>query len=147
MRGSLRSFSGIVLGAMLAFIVFAPGLQAGPAAQEKFTLPFDAQWGKTALPAGDYTLSIDHFTSNGAIRLSRGTQAVAIFLPEIFDYTQNQSKSGELVFVRHNGVATVRALRLPNAGTFYFPLPKELKTLTAEQPQMLEVVSLEATGE
>jgi hypothetical protein len=147
MRASWRSFSGIVLGAMLAFIVIAPGLQAGPAAQEKFTLPFDAQWGKTTLPAGDYTLSIDHLTSNGTIRLARGTQSVGIFLPEVFDYTQNRSKNGQLVFVRHNGVVTVRALRLPDAGTFYFPLPKELKTLTAEQPQMIEVVSLEATGE
>ncbi|MFZ0414332.1 MAG: hypothetical protein WAL78_01470 [Candidatus Acidiferrales bacterium] len=147
MKVSWRAVSGVVLSAVIALVVIAPGLQAGPAAQDKFTLPFDAQWGKTSLPAGVYTLSVDRLTSNGTIHVARGTQSVGIMLPQLFDYTQNQSKNPELVCIRHNGVVTVRALRLPSVGTFYFPLPKDLKVFMAQQPQMIETVSLEATGE
>ena len=146
MRSPLKSISVIVLGAMIAFIVIAPGLQAGPAAQDKFVLPFDAQWGKTTLLAGVYTVSVDRFNSNGTIRVARGEQGVGIMLPQLFDYTENKGKSPELICVRHNGVVTVRALRLPQVGTFYFPLPKDLKVLIAQQPQMIETVSLEATN-
>jgi hypothetical protein len=145
MRGPWKSISGIVLGALIAFVVIAPRLQAGPAARDRFVLPFDAQWGKILLPAGVYTLSVDHLNSNGTIRIDRGDQGVGIMLPQLFDYTQNKSKNPELVCIRHNGVVTVRALRLPQVGTFYFPLPKDLKVTMAEQPQMIETVSLEAT--
>lgn len=145
MRGPWKCISGIVLAVTIAFTVIAPRLQAGPAAQDKFVLPFDAQWGKTTLPAGVYTLSVDRFSSNGTIRIARGQQGVGIMLPQLFDYTQKRGKNPELICVRHNGVVTVRALRLPQVGTFYFPLPKELKVLMAQQPQMIETVSLEAT--
>lgn len=145
MRGPWKSIAGVVLGAAIAVAVIAPRLQAGPAAQDKFTLPFDAQWGKTLLPAGVYTLSVDRLNSNGTVRIARGSQGVGIMLPQLFDYTQNKSKNPELICIRHNGVATVRALRLPQVGTFYFSLPKDLKVLMAQQPQMIESVSLEAT--
>lgn len=147
MKSPWKSVSGIVLSAVVALILFAPGLQAGPAAQDRFTLPFDVQWGKMTLSTGAYTLSIDRLTSNGRILISQGSKGVEVVLPQSFDYTQNQSKKAELVCIRHDGVVTVRALRLPEVGTFYFSLPKDLRTMMAEQPQMIETVSLEVSGE
>ena len=95
---------------------------------------------------GVYTVSVDRFNTNGRIQVSQGTHGVATMLPQLFDYTQNQSKDPELVCIRHNGIVTVRALRLPQVGTFYFSLPKDLKVLMAQQPQMVETIPLEAEG-
>jgi hypothetical protein len=41
----------------------------------------------------------------------------------------------------------VRALRLPHVGTFYFPLAKDLSVLAAQQPQLIETVSVEVSGD
>jgi hypothetical protein len=40
---------------------------------------------------------------------------------------------------------TIRALRLPNVGTFYFALPKEVKDLVAQQSRSVESVTVEVT--
>ncbi|MGA9630369.1 MAG: hypothetical protein WA369_09770 [Candidatus Acidiferrales bacterium] len=53
----------------------------------------------------------------------------------------------ELVCIRHDGKVSVRALKLPRVGTFYFALPKDLKALVAQQPQLIETVQVEARGE
>jgi len=127
--------------------MIVPGLQAGPAAAGKFKLPFDARWEKIGLPTGDYTFSVDHITLNGTILVYRGTEAVGIVHPQMFNGDENRSKNSELVCIRHDGKVTVRALRLPNAGTFYFPLPNELKALVAQQPQLIETVSIEVSGD
>jgi hypothetical protein len=147
MKSPWKSFSGVVLGVMAALMLIAPGLQAGPAAQDRFNLPFDVQWGKMTLPTGAYTLSIDRFSMSGKVLISQGSKGIEMVLPQTFDYTQNQSKKAELVCIRHDGVVTVRALRLPQVGTFYFSLPKSLRTMMAEQPQMIETVSLAVSGE
>jgi len=146
MKGSCKWVSGVVLSAVIAFAAIAPGLQASPAASFGFKLPFDAQWGKIALPTGDYTFSVDHFASNGMITVYRGEQAVATFHPQVFEGRERESKNAELVFIRHDGKVTVRALRFPGFGTFYFSLPKELKVLVAQHPQLIETVSIEANG-
>jgi hypothetical protein len=146
MRDIWKRVSGVVLSAVIAFGMIAPGLQAGPAAGGKFKLPFAAQWGKVALPTGDYTFSVDHITLNGTILLYRGTQAAGILRPQTFD-AGDGSKSSELVCIRHDGKITVRALRLPKVGTFYFALPNDLKVLVAQQPQLIETVSIQVSGE
>lgn len=147
MKSPWKSVSGFVLSAVVALVMMAPSVQAGPAAQDRFTLPFDAQWGKVTLPIGSYTLSIDRLGLNGKVLISQGSKGIEMVLPQSFDYTQNQSKKAELVCIRHDGVVTVRALRLPEVGTFYFALPKNLATMMAEQPQMVETVSVEVSGE
>jgi hypothetical protein len=147
MKVSWKCFSGVVLTAVIALAMIAPGLHAGPAARGKFTMPFDAHWGRTTLRTGDYTFSVNHITSDGTILVYRGTQAMGIVLPQEFNDRDNQSKNPELVCIRHDGIVTVRALRLPNVGTFYFSLPKELKTLVAQQPELIETISVEVSAD
>jgi hypothetical protein len=146
MKGSWRTICGVLLGVVMACAMFAPRLLADPAAQGKFTLPLEAQWGKKALAAGNYTLSIDNHTSMPMIWIAHEGRNASVVLPQSFDYRQNTSKNAELVCIRHDGVLTVRELRIPQVGTYYFNLPKNLKVLMAEQPQMIETLPVQAVG-
>jgi hypothetical protein len=149
MKGSMKSILGVALGAMIALGTIAPSLTAGSSAEGRFKLAFDAQLGeKMALPTGDYTFVIDRSAgSYGTISVYRGNQVVGMALPQTFDRYEKQGEKPVLVCIRHDGKVTVRALRLPNVGTFYFSLPKDLKAIAAQQPQLLETVSVEVTGE
>jgi hypothetical protein len=147
MKSSWSRVSGVALLAAIAFIAFAPGLHAGPANKGKFNLPFDAKWGMVALPTGEYAFSVDHNALDGTILVYRGSETLGVVRAQMFDDRENQSKNPELVCIRHDGKVMVRALRLPGVGTFYFPLPKELKTLVTQQPQLIETVSVEVRGD
>jgi hypothetical protein len=146
MKGSWKWVSGVVLTAVIAFAMIAPELQAGLAATGKFKLPFDAQVGKVALPTGNYSFTVNGESASGRIVIYQGQQAVGTVLPQTFDSYESHSENPVLVCIRHDGNVTVRALRLPGVGTFYFSLPKELKTLVAQQPQLIETISIEANG-
>ena len=147
MKDSWKRGSGLVLTAAIAVAMIAPRLHAGPAFAAKFKLPFDAHLGKMALPTGDYTVSVDHVSVDGFIRLYRGDRAVGIARAQVFDGHQAQGENPVLICIRHDGTVTVRALRLPSGGTFYFALPKELQGLMARQPNLIETVSVQVTGE
>jgi len=147
MNSVWKKVSGVVLGAVLAFVIIAPGLQAGSAAGGEFKLPFSAQWQKVGLRAGDYTFSVNHITLDGVIVVYQGTRAVGIVRPQSFDSHNNQTKASELVCIRHDGKVTVRALSLPRVGTFYFSLPKDLKVLVAQKPELIETVPVQVSGQ
>jgi hypothetical protein len=125
----------------------ATTLQAGPGASGKFKLPFDAQMGIMALPTGNYSYTVDGLSSDGKIIVYRENHAVGILRPQTFSENGNQSKNPALLCIRHDGHVAIRALRLPKVGTFYFSLPKELSVLVAQQPQLIETVSVEVTGD
>jgi hypothetical protein len=148
MKGSSKSILWIALGAVIAIAAIMPGLQAGPATTGRFKLPFDAQVGKTALPTGDYTFSVDRSAgSYGVVYVYREGQAMGIAVPQTLDRFEGQGMNAELLCVRHDGKVTVRALRLPNFGTYYFQMPKSMKTLVAQQPQLIETVPVQVSGE
>ena len=147
MKDFRKRGSGFVLIAVIAIAMIAPGLQAGPALAARFKLPFDAHLGKMALPAGDYTFSLDHAAFRGVIRFYRGNQAVGIALAQSYDDQKRQGENPVFVCIRHDGNVTVRALRLPHVGTFYFSLPKQLTVLVAQQPELIETVSVEVSAD
>jgi hypothetical protein len=147
MKATWGRVSGVVLVAVLALGMVAPGLPAGPIETCRFNLPFDAQLGKLVLRTGAYKFSLGHASTNGTITIYQGAQIVGLVQPQMLDGHQNQSENPVLVCIRHDGNVTVRALRLPNVGTYYFSLPKELKVLVAQQPQLIETVSVEASAD
>lgn len=122
-------------------------LQARPATMGRFTLPFDAQWGMVALPSGEYTFAVDHLATSGTIFVYRGNEAVGVVRPQELENGGNADGAGHLLCVRHDGKVTVRALELPQVGTYYFSLPRDLDTLVAQQPQLVETVSIQVNGE
>ncbi len=147
MKGS-RKILWIALGAVIAIAAILPGLQAGPTTAGRFKMPFDAQLGKTALPTGDYTFSVDRSAgSYGVISVYRGSESMGVMVPQELDYYHGQGQSPALLCIRHDGKVTVRALRLPGIGTYYFQMPKDLKTLVAQQPELIETVVVQVSGE
>jgi hypothetical protein len=147
MKESWKWVAGVMLGAVILFGMVAPGLRAGRAAGGKFTLPFDARWETSDLSTGDYSFSVDHLALNGIIRVYRGRDSVGILRAVEFDGSRGGSETAELVCVRHDGIVSVRALRLPQAGTFYFPLPADMTQVSGKQPLLLETVSVRVSGD
>jgi hypothetical protein len=145
---SRKSILWGALTAVLAIAAIMPGLQAGPAMAGRFKLQFDAQVGKTALPTGDYTFSVDRATgTNGVILVYREGQALGIVVPQELDRYKGEGLNPELLCIRHDGKVTVRAMRLPGVGTYYFEMPKNLRTFVAQQPQLIETVPVQMGGE
>ena len=135
-----------MLAAVVTSVMVATALHAGPGASGRFKLPFDAQMGTVALPTGNYSFLVDGLSSDGKILVYRENQAVGILRPQTFSENGHQSKNPALLCIRHDGHVAIRALRLPNVGTFYFSLPKELSVLVAQQPQLIETISVEVNG-
>jgi hypothetical protein len=148
MKGSRNGVLWVALAALIAIGTIVPGLQAGPFGEGRFKLPFDAQVGKMALSTGEYTFSVDRNAgTHGLIRVYRGTESVGIMVPQELDSYHGQNQNSALLCIRHDGKVTIRAMRLPGVGTYFFQLPKDLKTLVAQQPQMIETVPVQVSGE
>lgn len=146
MKSKWTWFSGALLTAVIVVGMMASGLRAWPTpAAGEFQLPFNAKWGVVALSTGDYTYSVSSLSSQGIVSVYRGTQFVGNMPAEFFD-ERVKGNNFELLCIRHDGKVTVRALRT-NVGTMYFSLPKELKVLVAQQPQLIQAVSVEVRGE
>ena len=144
MKVSKKGILWVALSAVIAIGAIVPGLKAGPSAEGRFKLPFDAQAGKMTLQTGAYTFSVDRAAgSYGLVRVYRGTESVGIMVPQELDSFHGQSQNAALLCIRHDGKVTVRALRLPNVGTYYFQMPKDLKTLVAQQPELIETVPVQ----
>jgi hypothetical protein len=143
------------IGKYIAIVLFAIGaLAVHSNGQEalrhwiysgNFNLPFDATWNNVTLPAGQYSLAVDHTGYDGRVLLRRGTRAAGVLLPDRFSSEEAYSiQKAELVCVRHSGTLTIRALNLPNLGTFYYSLPKDLQAQS--NPQLLEQVAISLSG-
>jgi hypothetical protein len=149
MKDTWKKFSWFAFVVAITFVITTQALQAAPPSGGKFKLPFDVQLGKMTLPSGDYTFSLQNNRStDGTIFVYRGNNTVGIVQPQIFNSNEDRSKNPVLICNRHHGNVTVRALTLPNVGTFYFPLPKEPKNIEAQKPtQQIETALVKVTGE
>jgi len=147
MTGSWKRVAVFVFVVAIALGLSLPKSQAGSVTLGKFSLPFDAKLGSTAVPSGDYSFSVDHLATEGLVHIYQGTKTVALLRPQMFDSFDDQGVKPVLIFVRHDGNTTLRALRFPKSGTFYFTLPKGLSNLVAKQPQLIETVSVEVSGD
>jgi len=136
---------------MLLLAVLAVGLSASLAnAQEiegKFTLPFEASWGKTVLPAGDYSFRVNpSLGSSCIVTVSQGRHGVALIVANSATRSE-MAGSSALIAVRSAGSYRIQALRLAEAGVVleYTP-PKAPRPILAEQPVLLQRVALIAAA-
>ncbi len=91
-----------------------------------FTLPFEAQWGRTTLPAGEYSLYYGQPLAGGPLMVEvlgkeKGTPHVFILPQGVNDASTTQSA---LVCVREGNAGIVRGLEMPEIGksvTFAMP--------------------------
>lgn len=147
MQGPWKKVAAVAFVVAVAFGMCSLKLHAWPPVAGKFKIPFDASLGKTVLPTGDYTFTLSNAAMQNVITIYQGTKGVAILHPQSFDSYADKGEKPVLIFVRHDGNSTLRAVSFPGAGTYYFPLPKELKTLVAQQPQLIETVQVQVSGD
>jgi hypothetical protein len=144
---STRSLKSVRI---LLLAVLAAGLSAGLASAKeyevKFTLPFEASWGKAVLPAGDYSFRVNPSRDSCITLVGQGRRGVALIMA-------NSATRGEvagstaLIAVRSGGSYRIRALRLAEAGAVleYMP-PKAERQILAQQPVLFQRVPAIATG-
>lgn len=80
-----------------------------------FTLPFDAQWGRMTLPAGDYSLYYGHVSSGGSYLVEvageKGTSHRGFILP-IPGGDRVSSSDNTLICIREGDKGYIRELRM-----------------------------------
>ncbi len=144
---STRSLKSVRI---LLLAVLAAALSASLASAQdyegKFTLPFEARWGKAVLPAGDYTFRVDPNNEPCMVSLSQGRQIVAFILTS--DTTRGKvAGSSALIAVRNAGSYRIRALQLAESGVVLeYSSPKAERQILAQQPVLFQRVAVIAAG-
>jgi hypothetical protein len=134
---SLIRFSGLALLAAC----FVAGHANAQVFQGKFTLPFQARWGKATLAAGDYSFTVHSVGPTSMLHLYRGKNGAGMILAQSFD----KSYSGHAELTVEQG--TVRALNLPELGIILQYARQRPKHLTApEERQLAQVVPVAPAG-
>jgi len=135
---------------ILLLAVLAAALSASLASAQdyegKFTLPFEARWGKAVLPAGDYSFRVNASQIPCMVSVSQGRQTLAFILTS--DTTRGRvAGSSALIAVRSAGSYRIRALQLAEAGVVleYMP-PKAERQMLAQQPVLFQRVPVIAAG-
>jgi|GEM_PF-467356 hypothetical protein len=121
---TIRRLTTLAGLAVVVFALSATGARAqGPALtvtnfSGTFTLPFNAQWGRVALPAGEYSL---YYGSNFGgtkyveiVAKERGSLHVLLLAGAPIDVSPNAKNA--LVCVREGNIGIVRALEMPQIG-------------------------------
>jgi hypothetical protein len=97
---------------LLATCAFA-GLANAQTLAVKFTLPFEVQWGRNVLPAGEYSISMDSIANVALVRSANGNTVG--FTPIPITATSHSGNTALFVMVRGNE-HLVRSLNLPARG-------------------------------
>jgi len=160
---SIRNWVSLVGMTMVAFALCATGARAQSLTTTNFAgtfnLPFEAQWGRTILPAGEYSLYYG--------RLNDGARMVEVVGKEehtphvlILPQGMNDASTTEsaLVCVREGNAGIVRALEMPQIGeAVEFNLPRGTKLMAnrsngnknvqiAEGPKLIQRIPVTLAG-
>ena len=104
----------------------------------RFTLPYEVHWGTVALPAGDYSITMDSFGAPILIRSASGEAKMFASIPVRAD----SEKGPACLFITVRGnERIVRSLNLPQLGTsfIYEPLNTTERELLAKEGQIQSV--------
>ncbi len=122
----------------LITLAFAAAANAQSAFTGRFTLPYEVQWGKVVLPAGDYSITIDSSAAPAIVRSATGETKMFTAVP-----IRGESVKGEallLIAVRGNEhrVLSLNAPRL-GASLIYEPFANTERDLRANAGQVQTV--------
>jgi hypothetical protein len=103
----------LVAAAVLIASLCAAAGYAQPSFVGRFTLPYEVNWGKNVLPAGNYRIIMEVLGTKTTIESEDGKIAFFAAMP-----TPQTSEGGTtgLVVVLHGNERFVRALNLPHNG-------------------------------
>lgn len=88
-----------------------------------FTLPYEVHWGRTVLPAGDYSIRMDTATLMASVYSAKGGNRLIPAFPATGDSLKGDAF---LLITSNEGRRTVRYMNLPMVGKvlIYVPLTK-----------------------
>jgi hypothetical protein len=132
---------------LFAFAVLAVGLCASTGYAQtdfsgKFNLPYEVQWGRTVLPAGQYAIEISAFSATAKVRSADGKMAFYTPIP-----VPNHSEKGTaaLMVLASGDKRVVVSLNLPQRGIslVYRPIkPAEREMLAkADHPTPVPLIT------
>ena len=136
---------------ILFLAVLAVGLSAGVASAQKvegkFTLPFEARWGRAVLPAGDYTFNVETSTSPYIVMIRHNRNGVAYVMADSVISRGDFSGSSALIAVRSGGKLRIRILRLREVGAIFgYYVPKAERQFIAQAPELLQRIPVSVQG-
>jgi hypothetical protein len=138
----MKIIRNLVTLAGLSVMVFALGA-TGARAQNlstnfagTFTLPFNAQWGRTVLPAGKYSLYYGHLPTSSTSMVEVAAKDKKS--PHVFILAQGVSDAAAaksaLVCIREGNGCIVRALEMPQIGqAVEFAMPRGTRLVAQRQ--------------
>lgn len=109
MRNQVRVALLLTIVAVLAVAALGAA-ESGAVYSGKFTLPYDVQWGKAVLPAGEYSLAMDTMTGPLAVRDAAGRTRALFYGSR--EHAKADQPTGLLVTIAGTS-RTVRALNCP----------------------------------
>jgi len=106
---------------VLILTIFVAGLSAGLASAQdyrgKFTLPFEVQWGKATLPAGEYSFRIKAASPPYLAQIYGKDSGVLVLAKTVSN--ASAPERSELIIGRSHGKPTVQALCLREIGVVF----------------------------
>ena len=125
----------VLLGVLMATVVFTVAGNAQPSFVGKFTLAHEVHWGQAVVPAGEYSIRMDSVAGPAKIMSASGDWAVYTQSPMIAD----SEKGGTYLTVTTEGnERRVRSLNLPELGKsmIFAPLTKSEREEIAKGGQI-----------
>jgi hypothetical protein len=103
----------LVAAALLVVSLCVAAGYAQPSFAGRFTLPYEVNWGKNVLPAGNYRIIMEQLGTKTTIESADGK--ISFFTPIPIPQESKGGTTG-LVVVLHGNEHFVRALNLPHNG-------------------------------
>jgi hypothetical protein len=140
-----KFLTSTALAALALLSLPGPG-KAQDAYQGKFTLPFEAHWGKATLPAGDYTIALPKAVAPYMLTVQGQGKNVMVFTGAAAD--EPAAHDSALTVSRIGTVQVITGLRAAELGlTFTYLVPKSLTTPGADIKNVARVnVPLQTIG-
>ena len=159
----MRTVRNLMALAGLSLVVLALGVTGARAQglsatsfRGTFTLPFETQWGKMALPAGEYSLSYGQPFKGGiyVVEVTSKADGTSRGMALVNASDDVSTKEDALVCVRQGDALIVRTLEMPDlhtAAKFALPHGGELAARTrnhksytqlAEAPMLIERIAI-----
>jgi hypothetical protein len=127
--------------ALIAVSGAGNGASAQSAYRGKFDLPFEARWGQTVLPPGQYSFALDRNAVGGMVRVRGEGGAEIQYVMSDGGRDQQRVSRSELILVRDGGVLRISSMRLAGPGlVLEYPLPARETTVLAQAPVLIQSV-------
>jgi hypothetical protein len=125
----------LLLGLLMATVVFTAAANAQPIFVGKFTLAYEVHWGQAVLPAGQYSIRMDSVAGPAKIMRASGNWTVYTQSP----ITADSEKGGAYLMLTTLGnERRVRSMNLPALGksVIFSPLTRSEREELAKGGQI-----------